>query len=146
MIASVGAMAAISSCRRTVLSSSTLWGSQPFLTRKAAAAAATVSYGGSRRGLVSAKLVRFNGRKDVSIPFQELAISPPEYLKQTERIVNVAFPDSARIQYLGDDVWQARLMTITFFNFSATPFTDLRPAPIHFATTLFFVVSHMGII
>jgi len=88
--------------------------------------AATVSYGGSRRGLVSAKLVRFTGRKDVSIPFQERALQPPEYLKETERIVNVTFPDSARIQYLGDDVWQARLMTITFFNFSATPFTDVR--------------------
>lgn len=75
---------------------------------------------------VSAKLVRFTGRKEVSIPFQENSLPPGEYLKQTERIVNVTFPDSARIKYLGDQVWQARLLTITFFQFSATPFTDVR--------------------
>lgn len=80
----------------------------------------------SRRSPISAKLVRFSGRKEVSIPFQENTLPPREYLKQTERIVNVTFPDSARIKYLGDHVWQARLMTITFFQFSATPFTDVR--------------------
>lgn len=70
--------------------------------------------------------MRFTGRKEVSIPFQENSLPPGEYLKQTERIVNVTFPDSARIKYLGDQVWQARLLTITFFQFSATPFTDVR--------------------
>ncbi|KAG0586299.1 hypothetical protein KC19_2G080800 [Ceratodon purpureus] len=75
---------------------------------------------------VSAKLVKFTGRKEVSIPFQENSLPPGEYLKETERIVNVTFPDSARIKYLGDSVWQARLLTITFFQFSATPSTDVR--------------------
>lgn len=75
---------------------------------------------------VSAKLVKFTGRKEVSIPFQENSLPPGEYLKETERIVNVAFPDSARIKYLGDSVWQSRLLTITFFQFSATPYTDVR--------------------
>ncbi|XP_024401138.1 uncharacterized protein [Physcomitrium patens] len=74
----------------------------------------------------SAKLVTFTGRKEVSIPFKERSIPPEDYLKETERIVNVTFPDSARIKYLGDEVWQARLLTITFFDFSATPYTDVR--------------------
>lgn len=76
--------------------------------------------------VVNAKLVRFSGTKQVAIPFQEKSLPPSEYLKETERIVNVTFPDSARIKYIGDDVWQARLQSITFFNFSATPYCDVR--------------------
>ena len=78
------------------------------------------------KGVVNAKLVRFSGTKQVAIPFQEKSLPPSDYLKETERIVNVTFPDSARIKYIGDDVWQARLQSITFFNFSATPYCDVR--------------------
>ena len=84
------------------------------------------SRGSPTKAPISAKLVKFTGHKEVSIPFQENSLPPGEYIKQTERIVNVTVPDSARIKYLGDQVWQARLMTITFFQFSATPFADVR--------------------
>ena len=78
------------------------------------------------KGVVNAKLVRFSGTKQVAIPFQEKSLPPSDYLRETERIVNVTFPDSARIKYIGDDVWQARLQSITFFNFAATPYCDVR--------------------
>lgn len=78
------------------------------------------------KGVVNAKLVRFSGKKKVAIPFQERSLPPSDYLRETERIVNVTFPDSARIKYIGDGVWQARLQSITFFNFAATPYCDVR--------------------
>lgn len=91
----------------------------------------------SGKGPVQAKLVRFKGRKDVCIPFQEGCLHPGAYLKETERIVKVTFPDSARIKYLGDSYWQARLQSITFFNFTATPYCDVRfvlPLDLHIYT------------
>jgi hypothetical protein len=72
--------------------------------------------------------VNFKATRKVTIPFKEGAFPANEYLKETERIVNVTFPDSTRIEYLGDKKWRARLRALTFINITATPSVEMRSA------------------
>ncbi|CAK9872082.1 unnamed protein product [Sphagnum jensenii] len=78
------------------------------------------------RGPVRANIVKFKARREVKIPFRERSVPASNYLKETERVVRVTFPDSARIKYLGDSKWQSRLRPVTFFSLSATPCVELR--------------------
>eukprot|EP00249_Psilotum_nudum_P003877 c17377_g1_i3 orf=349-1266(+) len=75
---------------------------------------------------VRAQLVSFKARREVNLPYKEGPYPAEDYIKETERIVRVTFPDSGRIQYLGECVWRARLKPVTFFTISATPFCDLK--------------------
>ncbi|KAL3692730.1 hypothetical protein R1sor_006381 [Riccia sorocarpa] len=81
---------------------------------------------GSRLPLVRSQFVQFQSSRAVSIPFKEDISSAKDYLKELERVVRVTFPDSARITYVGDSVWRARLRPVTFINFTATPLCDIR--------------------
>jgi hypothetical protein len=78
------------------------------------------------RGPVRANIVKFKARREVKIPFRERSMPASNYLKETERVVRVTFPDSSRIKYLGDSKWQSRLRPVTFFSLSATPCVELR--------------------
>jgi len=78
------------------------------------------------RTSIQAKQVQFNAKRAVTIPFREGAFPADDYLKETERIVQVTFPDSTRIEYLGDQKWRSRLRPITFISVSATPTVEMR--------------------
>lgn len=78
------------------------------------------------RTSIQAKRVKFNAKRAVTIPFREGAFPADDYLKETERIVQVTFPDSTRIEYLGDQKWRSRLRPITFISVSATPSVEMR--------------------
>ncbi|KAG0625627.1 hypothetical protein M758_2G069300 [Ceratodon purpureus] len=76
--------------------------------------------------LIRAQHVSFKATRTVTIPFKEGAFPANEYLKETERIVKVTFPDSTRIEYLGDQKWRSRLRPLTFINVTATPTVEMR--------------------
>lgn len=78
--------------------------------------------------LIRAQLVNFKATRTVTIPFKEGALPANEYLKETERIVKVTFPDSTRIEYLGDQKWRSRLRPLTFINVTVTPSVEMRSA------------------
>lgn len=78
--------------------------------------------------LIQAQRVNFKATRTVTIPFKEGALPANEYLKETERIVKVTFPDSSRIEYMGDKKWRSRLRPITFINVTATPRVEMRSA------------------
>lgn len=78
--------------------------------------------------LIQAHRVKFKATRTVTIPFKEGALPANEYLKETERIVKVTFPDSSRIEYIGDKTWRSRLRPITFINVTATPSVEMRSA------------------
>eukprot|EP01018_Ginkgo_biloba_P001422 Gb_31330 [translate_table: standard] len=75
---------------------------------------------------VRAQLVDLKATRKVDIPFREGGGAGEDYIKEIERIVHVTFPDSARIKYVGDNVWRARLRPVTFFSITATPFCDVK--------------------
>lgn len=76
--------------------------------------------------LIQAQHVNFKATRKVTIPFKEGAFPANEYLKETERIVKVTFPDSSRIEYMGDNTWRSQLRPVTFINITATPIVDMR--------------------
>jgi hypothetical protein len=81
----------------------------------------------SSSSIVRAQLVEFQATRRVDVPFrQEGARKGEDYIKETERIVKITFPDSSRINYLGDNVWRARLRPVTFFTVTAIPFCDVK--------------------
>lgn len=75
---------------------------------------------------IQVQRVNFKASRSVTIPFKEGALSANEYLKETERIVKVTFPDSTRIEYLGDRTWRSRLRPLTFISITATPSVEMR--------------------
>lgn len=75
---------------------------------------------------IRANQVNFKAKREVKIPFREGACAANDYLKETERVVQVTFPDSSRIEYMGDQKWRSRLRPITFFSISATPIVEMR--------------------
>lgn len=86
-----------------------------------------VAPAGKSKGMfIQAQHVNFKATRTVTIPFKEGALPANEYLKETERIVKVTFPDSSRIEYLGDRTWRSRLRPITFINITATPSVEMR--------------------
>lgn len=76
--------------------------------------------------IVRAQLVQFQAKKRMDVPFRQGARKGEDYLKETERIVKITFPDSSRVNYLGDNLWRARLRPVTFFTVTATPFCDVK--------------------
>ena len=78
--------------------------------------------------IVRAQLVEFQATKEVNVPFRQAegARKGEDYIKETERIVKITFPDSSRINYLGDNIWRARLRPVTFFTITAIPFCDVK--------------------
>jgi len=78
--------------------------------------------------LIQAQQVNFKATRKVTIPFKEGAFPANEYLKETERIVKVTFPDSSRIEYMGDKTWRAQLRPVTFIYITATPIVEMRSA------------------
>ena len=78
--------------------------------------------------LIRAQRVNFKATRTVTIPFKEGVLPANEYLKETDRIVKVTFPDSTRIEYLGDQKWRSRLRPLTFINVTATPIVEMRSA------------------
>ncbi|KAJ7519962.1 hypothetical protein O6H91_20G061500 [Diphasiastrum complanatum] len=85
-----------------------------------------VSESASNRLRVVAQLVEFKAKRCVSIPYKDGGFPAEDYLQEVERVVKITFPDSARIQYLGNSSWRSRLRPITFFSVSATPVCDLK--------------------
>lgn len=75
---------------------------------------------------IRAHLIELKATRKVTIPFKEQGRRGEEYIKETERIVRITFPDSSRIKYLGDNVWQAQLKPVSFFTVTANPFCDLK--------------------
>ncbi|KAL2635065.1 hypothetical protein R1flu_006544 [Riccia fluitans] len=89
----------------------------------------SLDYGSSMRPrspVVRSQFVQFQSSRAVSIPFTEGSSTAKDYLRELERVVRVTFPDSARITYLGDSVWRARLRPVTFINITGTPLCDIR--------------------
>lgn len=77
--------------------------------------------------IVRVQLIEFQATRRVDVPFrQEGDMKGEDYIKETERIVKITFPDTSRINYLGDNVWRARLRPVTFFTITAIPFCDLK--------------------
>lgn len=75
--------------------------------------------------VIQNQMVKFQSNRTVSLPFAEGTSPALEYLKEPERVVRVTFPDSARINYIGDSVWRSRLKPITFISVTATPICDI---------------------
>ncbi|KAH7297072.1 hypothetical protein KP509_26G051900 [Ceratopteris richardii] len=75
---------------------------------------------------VFAQLLSFKARRELDVPFKSGPFPPEQYVREVERVVNVTFPDSARICYIGDSTWRATLKPVTFFSLSATPACDIR--------------------
>lgn len=71
-------------------------------------------------------MVLFQARRQVLVPFQCGPRPPEDYVKEVDRVVKITFPDSSRIQYLGDSIWRAQLRPVTFFSLSASPVCDIR--------------------
>ncbi|KAH9300323.1 hypothetical protein KI387_011906 [Taxus chinensis] len=78
--------------------------------------------------VIRARLVELKATRKVSIPFKQQggASTGGDYIKQVDRIVKITFPDSSRIKYLGDNVWQARLKPVTFFTITAISSCDVK--------------------
>lgn len=75
---------------------------------------------------VRAHLVELKATRKMNMPFNEQGPRGEDYIKETERIVRITFPDSSRIKYLGDNAWQAQLKPVSFFTVTANPFCDLK--------------------
>lgn len=76
--------------------------------------------------IVRAQLVQFQAKRRMDVPFRQGARKGEDYMKETERIVKITFPDSSRVNYLGDNFWRARLRPVTFFTVTAIPFCDVK--------------------
>ncbi|XP_057864189.1 uncharacterized protein LOC131072138 isoform X2 [Cryptomeria japonica] len=81
-----------------------------------------------RNQIIRAQLVGLEATRKVNIPFKQRGgdATGENYIKQTDRIVKITFPDSSRIKYLGDNVWQARLKPVTFFTLTANSSCDVK--------------------
>ncbi|XP_024526253.1 uncharacterized protein LOC112344916 [Selaginella moellendorffii] len=81
---------------------------------------------GSQIGNARCQMVGFRAKRAVSIPYRGLGFPAQDYVKEVDRIVRVAFPDSSRIEFVGNSTWRSRLRPVTFFSVSATPVCYLR--------------------